>query len=390
MTLPTVWQLIEIMSEICLAGAALGSVYALTAAVAVARFKRGDGVAPVAAEPVSILKPLHGPEPGLLRRLAATCEQDYAAPIQLVCGVQDGADPAAAAVEALAGCTEAVDLVVDARRRGTNPKISNLANMLPKARHDLLLIADSDVEVGPDYLRKITAELQKPGVGAVSCLYYGVPASRTWGRLSALGINSHFLPNVVLALQFGMAEPCFGTTIAMRRSLLHRIGGFEAFGNVLADDYAVGQAVRSAGYRVGIPSFALGHACFERSLGALLAQDLRIARTIKTINPIGYYGLIITHPFPLALLGAMAGVGDALIVAAVALASRLLLCHCIERRFGLVRQDYWLVPVRDVLSFAAYLRGLFGSAVNWRGAIFRVGRTGRFVPAAQPEQVVST
>jgi len=194
----------------------------------------------------------------------------------------------------------------------------------------------------------------------------------------------------VLALQFGMAEPCFGTTIAMRKSLLHRIGGFEAFGNVLADDYAVGQAVRSAGYRVGIPSFALGHACFERSLGALLAQDLRIARTIKTINPIGYYGLIITHPFPLALLGAMAGVGDALIVAAIALASRLLLCHCIERRFGLARQDYWLVPVRDVLSFAAYLRGLFGSAVNWRGAIFRVGHRGRFVPAAQPEQVVST
>lgn len=391
MSLPTLWQIIEIMSEISLAGAALGSVYALVAAIAVLRFRRGgaDEPASMAPEPVSILKPLHGSEPGLLRRLTANCEQDYGAPVQLVCGVQDGKDPAVAAVGVLAERSETVDLVIDARRRGTNPKISNLANMLPKARHDVLLISDSDVEVGPDYLRAITAELGKPGVGAVSCLYYGVPASR-WGRLSALGINTHFLPNVVLALSLGMAEPCFGTTIAMRKSLLRRIGGFEAFGNVLADDYAVGQAVRSAGYRIGIPSFALGHACFDRSLGTLMAHDVRVARTIKTIDPIGYYGLIITHPFALALLGTVAGVGDALLMAAIALTSRLLLCHCIARRFKLPRQDYWLVPVRDLLSFTAYVRGLFGSAVNWRGAIFRVGRQGHFVPAARPEQVAST
>ena len=393
MSLPTIWQIVLIMSEICLAGAALGIVYVLIAAVAVLRFRQGgDGEpAPMTPEPVSILKPLHGPEPGLLRRLTANCEQDYGAPVQLVCGVQDGEDPAVSAVGVLAERIETVDLVIDARRRGTNPKISNLANMLPEARHDVLLISDSDVEVGPNYLRNITAELSRPGVGAVSCLYYGVPASRMWGRLSALGINSHFLPNVVLALSFGMAEPCFGTTIALRRGLLQRIGGFEAFGNVLADDYAVGQAVRSAGYRIGIPSFALGHACFDRSLRALMAHDLRVARTIKTIDPIGYFGLIITHPFALALLGAMAGLGDALVMAAIALTSRLLLCHCIERRFELPRQDYWLVPVRDLLSFTAYVRGLFGSAVNWRGEIFRVGRHGNFVPAAaQPEQVAST
>jgi ceramide glucosyltransferase len=389
MSLPSLWQIIEIVSEICLAIAALGSVYVLITAMAVLRFRRGEEGDPAPApEPVSILKPLHGPEPGLLQRLAANCEQDYAAPVQLVCGVQDGEDPAVGAVGTLAEQSDSVDLVIDARRRGTNPKISNLANMLPKARHDLLMISDSDVEVGPDYLRNITAELAKPGVGAVSCLYYGVPASR-WGRLSALGINTHFLPNVVLALSLGMAEPCFGTTIALRKSLLQRIGGFEAFGNVLADDYAVGQAVRSAGYRIGIPSFALGHACFDRSLGTLMAHDVRVARTIKTIDPIGYYGLIITHPFALALLGAFAGVGDALLVATIALASRLLLCHCIARRFQLPRQDYWLVPVRDLLSFTAYVRGLFGSAVNWRGTIFRVSRRGDFVPAAQPEQVPS-
>lgn len=374
-------QLLELISGLCAAGAALGCVYLLAAIAAVLRVPRQSRAHDIAAlQPLTVLKPLRGAEPGLMQRLVAVCRQDYAGPVQIVCGVQDGADPAIATVEELAAREPAVELVIDSRRRGSNPKMSNLANMLPRARHDLLVMADSDIEIDPDYLGNLAAELQKPGVGAVTCLYRGVPAGGVWAELSALAVNGHFLPNAVLALALRLAQPCFGTTIAMQRSTLDRIGGFDAFNDVLAEDYEIGKAVRALGYEVVIPSFTIGHVCYEESFGRLMTHDLRVARTIKSIDPIGYWGAALTHPFPLAILGVFSGGVGAAMLAVLALACRGVLCLCVERRFGVPRQPYWLLPVRDVLSFAVYAWGLAGSVVNWRGSTFRVSLNGRLTP----------
>ena len=376
------WVL-EILSGLCLGGAVLGCLYLLAAAVAVLRFpprRSGGPQCPAAPEPITILRPLHGAEPDLARRLQSFCAQDYGAPIQVVCGVQDGADTAIAAVQSLRRCEPDVELVIDPRRRGSNPKIANLANMLPHAQHDLLVIADSDIEVGRDYLQAIATQLQRPGVGGVTCLYHGIAGVGVWARLSALAINGHFLPNVVLALRLALARPCFGSTIALRRSTLRRIGGFEAFADTLADDYAIGAAIRTTGDDVAIPPFSVPHACFERSLAALLAHDLRVSRTIKSVDPLGYCGALITHPLPLSLLGILAGGSDALVLAATALACRGVLCLCVEHAFGLARQPYWLIPFRDLLSFAVYVWSLFGTAVDWRGAAYRVSWDGRLMP----------
>jgi ceramide glucosyltransferase len=321
---------------------------------------------------------LHGAEPCLSRRLSSFCRQDYDAPVQVICGVQDASDPAVAIARLLAASPDAppFDLVVDARAHGSNPKISNLINMLATAQHDVLVLADSDIEVGPDYLAQIVAELQRPGVGAVTCLYHGVPLSGWWSSHAALGINTHFLPNAVTALALRLARPCFGSTIAIGRNLLSRIGGLPAFADQLADDYEIGQAVRKAGHEVAIPPFTVGHACFHERLRGLLARELRAARTLRSIAPGGYSGAFLTHPFPLALAGALLGGEYALGVAAAALACRAVLCICAERAFQLPRQPYWLIPSRDLLSFGVYIWSFFGMRVQWRGSRYRVAADG--------------
>jgi ceramide glucosyltransferase len=194
-----------------------------------------------------------------------------------------------------------------------------------------------------------------------------------------MAINTHFLPEAVTALTFGLAQPCFGATIAMRRQTLSLIGGFAAFAECVADDYMIGQAVRSSGYKVVVPTFSVGHVCFEKHFDALLARQMRSARTIKSIDPIGYAGSIMTHPFPLALLGALMGNPGALLVAVIALGCRAALSLCVERAFALSRQHYWLIPIQELMLFAVYVASFFGVTVSWRGHRYRVASDGSLV-----------
>ena len=272
-----------------------------------------------------------------------------------------------------------IELAIDTRNHGVNRKVSNLINMLPHARHDTLVISDADIVVRPDYLRGVTALLAAPGVGAVTCLYHGIVGDRSWARLSALAINTQFLPQAITAIGLRLAKPCCGATIALRRSMLERIGGFAAFADVLADDYAIGAAVRSAGYEVVVAPFLVGHRCFENSLRQYVLHQLRAARTIRSIDPIGHAGSILTHPWPLALLAMLSGSATAALLAIAVLASRVALCRCVEWRFALPRQDYWLIPVQDVLAFAVYVASFFGATVHWQGFDYRVATDGTLI-----------
>ena len=151
----------------------------------------------------------------------------------------------------------------------------------------MVILADADIAVARDYLCKIVAALGMLGVGAVTCLYRGLQRGGFWARLSSMGIDYHFLPNVLVGLRLGLARPCFGSTIALRRETLAAIGGFEAFLDYLADDNAIGEAVRAAGMKVAIPSMVLAHACSEQNAAGLLRHELRWARTVRAVNPPG-------------------------------------------------------------------------------------------------------
>jgi ceramide glucosyltransferase len=366
------------LGDICLIGAIIGCVFMLVASACVIGFPVEDRQDNAPQPPVTVLKPLHDAEPGLPARLAAFCRQDYAGQVQILCGTQDRDSSAAAVVRAIEAESPdtAIELVIEPRSQGVNRKVSNLINIMPRARHDVLVLSDSDIVVGPGYLRAVTALLASPGIGAVTCLYHGIGGDGLWTRLSALAINSQFLPQAIAAVSLGLAKPCSGATIAMRRSMLDRIGGFGALADALADDHALGIAVRSAGYDVVTAPFLVGHRCFEGSLRKLIRQQMRVARTIKSIDPLGYAGTIVTHPWPLALMALLSGNSAAALVAIAVLLSRVMLCRSVEWRFGLPRQNYWLIPLHDILAFAVYVTSFFGATIHWRGADYRVTADG--------------
>jgi ceramide glucosyltransferase len=370
------------VGNLCVAAATIGCVFAVIAAAIALRFGRGQGSSESPPQPsVTILKPLCGQEPALLARLLGFAHQCYAGPMQIVFGSQHRTDPAMDAVKRLQALRPdvAIDVALEPRGFGTNRKVSNLINMMPLARNDVVVLSDSDIEVGPTYLADVVAELQKPGVGAVTCLYHGIAGDGLWSRLSAMSINTYFLPNVVVARSLGLAQPCFGATIALRGETLEEIGGFDAFADTLADDYAIGAAVREAGYEVAIPRFSVGHVCFERTAAELLRHQMRQSRTIRTIDPVGYAGAIITHPFALALIGAVLGSPLGLLVAALAVVCRTVQTIAFERAFTLERQPYWLIPFRDLIAFTTFVSGFYGTTVSWRGSRYRVLSDGSVV-----------
>jgi ceramide glucosyltransferase len=368
------------LGSICLAVAFVGCIFTLVEAAFVVGFSDKEPARTDAEPAVTVLKPLHGAEPDLADRLAALCRQHYGGPVQVVCGAQGDLAPATAAVgEVNSKFPDRIELVADQRSHGANGKVSNLINMLPRARYDTIVLSDSDIVVERDYLRRIVALLGEPDVGAVTCLYHGIGGTGLWSRISALATNSHFLPQAITALGLKLGKPCCGATIALRRSMLDRIGGFHAFADVLADDYAIGVAVRAAGYDVKAAPFLVGHRCFEGSLREFMRHQIRVARTIRSIDPIGYAGTILTHPLPLALLGMLSGGITATLLTVAVLASRVTLCRCVERRFGLPRQSYWLIPLQDVLVFGVYVASFFGATVHWQGVDFRVAEDGTLI-----------
>jgi ceramide glucosyltransferase len=358
-------------SLVCYAGALFGCIYALVAAFAARRFVAAATVAPASSLPaVTILKPLYGAEPNLHANLARFCVQDYPGPVQIVFGVSDRADPAIAVVREIVAAFPDRDLklVINSRGHGSNRKISNLINMAAEASHDVLVISDSDIVVDADYLKSVASSLQQPGVGLVTCLYRGVATRGVWAKLAAAAIDYHFLPSVLVGLMFRLAAPCFGSTIAIRKDTLAAIGGLQSVADQLADDYALGAAVRREGWQVAIPAYVVGHECAQRSASELLRHELRWARTIRAVDPAGFAGTVVTHAWPLALLGLLlGGMTPLAVLLPVALACRAVLQMELDRAFQLRDGFYWWGPLRDVVSFAIFVASFFGRNVEWRG-----------------------
>jgi len=364
-----------------------GVSYTVVATLLVRRFFSRPVVESTTFPAVTIVKPLHGAELALMQNLVSFCEQDYPGPIQFLFGVHDSRDVALDVVRHVRGLFPDADITVvsDARLYGPNRKMSNVLNMLPEARHDILVFADSDVAVEQNYLRRVLGELHQPGVGLVTCLYWGKPDAGFWGSLSADASNYQFLPGVVLGLASGMARPCFGQTLAMRRATLEKIGGFSQFVHHLAEDHAIGEAVRLAGEKVVVPAFAVTHACAEKNAAEFVAHELRWSRTIRTIDPAGHLGSVLTHPLAFALLSVVVSGGAmwAWTTVGTAIIARLALKLQMNKALGRPAASIALLPIWDIVLFAVYLLSFVSSRVVWRGFNFTVGRDGLLVPVTE-------
>jgi ceramide glucosyltransferase len=372
-----------------LAAAALG--YAVTAWVAVrlrrnSRTQRGLGSGGASAQqpfPVTVLKPLCGAEPGLDRSLRSFCEQEYAGGVQIVFGVQHPADPALAVLEGLKRDYPRLDLavVVDPTRHGASAKVSNLINMMRAARHDWLVLADSDVRVPPGYLAAVTAPLTDPGVGIVTCPYHGVPRPGLWSLLGTLFVNDWFIPSVRVAALFGSRAFAFGATIAMRRDALDAIGGFGAIADQLADDYRLGELTRRRGQRTVLSHVVVDTAVDERTFRHLVQHGLRWLRTIRVVRPGGYTLSAVTFSLPVAVIGCTLAGGTPLTLSLVAATAVLrLMLHLAVQTPLRTWSRLWAIPLADALGFALWCGAFLTREVQWRQGRYRVARDGSVQP----------
>jgi len=376
--------MLDILAWCLFAAGAFGCGYLWYACHALERFLvRPPPLAPHRV-PVTVLKPLSGEDPALHENLRSFCRQDYPV-FQVVFGVAAASDPAASAAKAVIAEIPSLDatLVVESARHGANLKIANLQNMLPSARHDLLVIADSDMRVEPDYLATVTAPFNQPRdsrrpVGLVTCLYRGLSSGGLWSDLACMHINHGFLPQAVVAASLGLGAGCFGATIVITRRTLEAVG-LGALANKLADDHALGRAVRRIGFSVELSSYLVDDIVAEPSLAALYRHELRWARTIRLVARLGFVGSIVTYPVPLVLIGAVLGgapraVGLTMLL--LALLVRAATARRIDRALGLDHPPFWLLLVRDLLSFGVFIASFFGRKIAWRDHKFRVGPDG--------------
>jgi ceramide glucosyltransferase len=347
---------------------------------AVRRFRRQ--AAPASARPpITVLKPLHGDEPMLEEALASFCAQDYPG-FQIVFGVQSADDTAIPVVRRLRRRFPQLDmeLVVDPTTHGLNRKIGNLINMFPSARHNLLVVSDSDMHASPDYLSLVADALAVPGTGLVTTLYTGLPArDGLTGQLGASYITQSFAAGALMARGLGRQD-CMGATMALTRETLMRIGGFPALSPFVADDAVLGAKVRDLGKRVALAGSVPATTVGEGSFAALFRHELRWARTIRAVEPLGFAVSVIQFPAFWALLTMImtGGATWAIGLWAAAILWRGVLGLSIERAMGGARTPIWLPALRDVLSMAVLLAAYMGDEVAWRGHVLRTDEDTNF------------
>src|SRR5271156_1199544 len=338
--------------------------------------------------PISILKPLKGADPEIFESFRSHCLQDYP-DYEIIFGVSDAQDPAIESVRALQRefPERRIQLVVSPTILGANVKVSNLAQMLPVARYEYLIVNDSDIRVEADYLRRVIVPLADERVGMVTCLYRGVAAATLGSRLESLGISTDFCAGVLVArrleggIRFGL-----GSTLAFRRADLKKIGGFEPILNHLADDYELGARISSLGLAVELSDVVVETYLPPYKFSEFVAHQLRWSRGVRDVRAGGYFGLIFTFGILWALLAVLAGEGALWTWGALALILCLRLSVVMVVGRGVLRdrraiKDAWLIPLRDLVAVVVWIVSSGGNTVTWRGDRFRLkdGRLTRIV-----------
>jgi len=363
---------------------ASGIAYGLLALVGARAFERDSSKQVVSgfAPGVSILKPVKGVDPRMYAGFVSHCRQVYAGEIELLFGVRSLEDAAVAEVARLRVEHPGMNirLVECPVLLGSNGKVSSLAQMLPQAKYEYVVVNDSDIVVSPEYLAKVMAPFAEAAVGLVTVPYIGLAHGTVWSKLEALGISTDFMPGVLTArkleggIRFGL-----GSTLATTKTALAAIGGFEALVDQLADDYEMGARLAAAGYRVELVHEVVATTVPAYSLRGFCEHQLRWARGTRDSRRAGYLGLGVTYVLPWALAAVIASGGalwsfSLLSVALLVRVSVALNVGVGILRDGQVLRDMWLLPLRDCFGLFFWAWSYASDVVVWRGEKFRLKR----------------
>jgi len=336
--------------------------------------------------PATIFKPVRGADAEAYENFASFCRQDYPE-FQIIFGVREERDPAVPIIRRLMADFPArdIELVISSNEIGHNAKVSNLQNMFAKAKYDTLLVVDSDIRVEPDYLRRVVAPMQQENAGMVTCLYRGANARTFAALVENVGISATFGPEVCSSRLLEGIAFALGSTIVMRRDLLERIGGFPAVADYLADDFLLGNFTAKAGYEVVLSDYVVDHISGPETMATMLKHQLRWGRSTRISRPWGYRGLILTYGTATALLALAAwSFSDfAWWLLAVTMFFRFLPVFVVGV-YGLkdkvLARYFWLVPIRDLITFGIWAVSFVGNVIHWRGVNFRVLPEGKLAP----------
>lgn len=341
------------------------------------------------APPVSILKPLRGADREMYGSFRSHCLQDYPE-YEIVFGVIEPDDPAIALVERLKRefPKRRIELVFCQQKLGANMKVSTLLQILREARFEHIVVNDSDIRVGTDYLREVMATLEGPRVGLATALYRGVPGRTLWSKLEGLGIETDFAAGVLSAkvveggISFGL-----GSTLAFTRETLHAIGGFEPLLDYLGDDYELGKRIADAGYKVALSPAIVETFVADYTFRGYWSHQLRWMRTVRTSRRGGYAGLVFTFglPFAIAALVLSGAAWWSGWLLGLALVLRLVMAAQMAGAMAdrKLKRYLWLIPLRDTMAVAVWVAGFLGNTIVWRDNEFRL-RNGKLEPLSRP------
>ncbi len=334
--------------------------------------------------PVTILKPVYGLDPEMIENLRSFCQQDYPN-YQIIFGLHSNNDPAIPIIEKVIKEFKDIDVsfIVNSQLHGANHKVSNLINMTPTAKHDYLLIADSDMRVPNNYLSNVMFPFSDKTVGAVTCLYSGSARGKITSSLNAMFINEWFLPSVLISKILQPIKYCLGATMIVRRNLLDEIGGFKALSNYLADDYMLGKLITELGYKIHLSDFIVENITEEASLKDLITHELRWARTLRRVEPLGYAFTFLTDTLVISSITALtiylstSNFLWALLPILLVSVARIVLHLRTKKITGSKSAgSIWLIPLRDALSFCIRVSSFTGNSIQWRNNSFNVDQAG--------------
>ncbi|MEP7366131.1 MAG: bacteriohopanetetrol glucosamine biosynthesis glycosyltransferase HpnI [Acidobacteriota bacterium] len=371
---------------LALALVAGASVYCVLTLIAVRSYLGQPEARLRGVVPVSILKPLYGAEPALEALLRTFFEQEYPN-FEILFAVRRETDPAVAVVQRLCEQYPHVParLLITGEPEWPNAKVWSLEHMTAEAKFDLLAMCDSDIAVGPDFLRRVAAEFENPGLALTTCPYRAVPGGTIWSTLEAIGANTEFLSGVLVARMLEGMRFAVGPTIVARKQAITAIGGWQRVRDYLAEDFVLGQLAADAGLGVGLSRYVVDHHIGGAMLRPNFAHRLRWCRSTRRSRPAGYVGQLFTNPTPLILflLAIQPGwwpvcAGATMLRAMAAWATAGPVLHD-----PLTAGRWFLVPLQDLLSFAFWCAGFFGNTIRWRGRQYTLHPDGRFTPTAR-------
>jgi ceramide glucosyltransferase len=364
------------------------------AMLAVLRFFRRARVLPNYTPGVSVLKPVLGVDFASHENFCSFCLQDYPE-YEILFAVSGDADPAVPLIRRIiADFPERnIRLLVGAEHLGANRKVNKLARLAREARHEVLVLTDGDVRVGPHYLREVTAPLADRRIGAVTSFYRGIAEKNLGAEIEAVGASSDFFAGVLMADWMEGITFALGASIATTKEWLGKIGGFEAIADALADDYELGHRIVKAGGEVVLSREAVWTVYPKQSLRSFWDHQVRWARTVRLCRPLSYIGLLFTQGLPWALLAAL--VAPAKWIAAVYLLAYIILRFAMAWTVGvwgvgdeLLRRKIWLVPLRDAIHFVIWLASFGSNHIRWGGVEYVI-RRGRMAPLAGGENAAA-